>query len=297
MSKKKRDEKKILKEEKKKSIFEGLKKYSEYFTVVVGIVVALYSALNFYYSFQYKLSCEDFYGIPGEYFKPPEVRNSINAKLIYFVCMLVIVGCFLIPYFSRKIEAKNGVKSRGVFLEILFFSTCIGASIGFINVDNLAEILKKSYKNGVFWGTINAIINYGTNFIILFVYFTGICTCVVITLLPEIRKMSEGRMKKIIEIFFVISFSVTFLLFVFGMFAIITTSIDDKTKYEVVTNKDVDLVVLSKFDEMVLVVPYSINKSDDTYLFDTTNYQLINILECKFSYINTNTPPKIKKNV
>ena len=70
------------------------------------------------------------------------------------------------------------------------------------------------------------------------------------------------------------------------------TTIEDKTKYEIVTNMERQYIVLSEENEKVLVVEYRVK--DDKYVFSTEKYLFLNKYDCEFSYIDTGVSPKIE---
>ena len=104
--------------------------------------------------------------------------------------------------------------------------------------------------------------------------------------------MKRKLIKIIFTVILCISFFVNFILFLCGINIKIGTTIEDKTKYEIVTNMEIQYVVLSEENEKVLVVEYYVK--DGKYVFNTKKYLFLNKYDCEFSYINTGVSPKIE---
>ena len=85
------------------------------------------------------------------------------------------------------------------------------------------------------------------------------------------------------------------LLIIYGTFFKFYISIDDKTRYEFVTY-DIEYVILSTYDEKVLMVPFEIDENGQ-YIFKTNHYIFGEPYEGIYQYKNIKYSPKIDKNV
>ena len=90
----------------------------------------------------------------------------------------------------------------------------------------------------------------------------------------------------------IMKFVINYLLFLCGIKIKMGTTIEDKTKYEIVINMKTKYVVLSEENEKVLVVEYC--EKDGKYVFNTKKYLFLNKYDCEFSYIDTGVSPKIE---
>ena len=78
----------------------------------------------------------------------------------------------------------------------------------------------------------------------------------------------------------------------YGTIFKLSITIDDKTKYEFVTLKNNEYVVISSYDNKLLVVPFEINE-DGLYVFKTKQYCFEESYEGIYEYRNIENSPII----
>lgn len=81
---------------------------------------------------------------------------------------------------------------------------------------------------------------------------------------------------------------------IYGTIFKLGISVEDKTKYEVVTIDEEDYVVLSEHDDKILVVLYEV-KENGEYIFDTSKYWFYEKYQGIHRYINLKYCPEISK--
>ena len=87
--------------------------------------------------------------------------------------------------------------------------------------------------------------------------------------------LKTARYKKIVLIIFLFSFGMCSNILLFGSISQITSTIDQKTKYEFITVDDNEYVILSEYKGKFLVV--SFEKDRGEYIFNTNQYKFINM--------------------
>lgn len=164
--------------------------------------------------------------------------------------------------------------------------------IGLLNVYNLLEIMKQTYKT---YGWIRSVINFvDKNAMITITIFivAGSIALLGITLMDKIRVIKWKWIKNVINIVFILSFGISLLLMIFGTIFKMSISIEDKTKYELVTIDEEEYVVLSEHDDKILVVLYEV-KENGQYIFNTSKYWIYEKYQGTHRYINLKYCPEI----
>lgn len=269
--------------ETKISVGEFFKKYSEIIKIVAGILVALYPIANYIYEFIYQVKCEEFYGIPGIYFS-----TSINSRLLYLGLIVLLIILFLLPSFLRNYEKSQGKTTATSFLYYIFLSVVLGLEMGLINLQNLIEIMQVTDKQNIIFTYCNNWINNHAYLVAFIIIIMGSFSLLGIVLVTEIK---NKWIKRIISLISIISLVISGMLILYGTIFKLGTSIEDKTKYEIVTNQNEKYVVLLEEEDKVLVVKYSNEKGE--YIFDTNQYLFLNKYDCEFSYVDTLIKPVV----
>lgn len=268
----------------KMTIGEMFKKYSEIIKIIAGILIVLYPIANYVYEFMYQINCERFYGIPGKYFSA-----NINSRLLYLALIILLIILFFLPSFLKNYEKKQGKDTMSSRLYYIFLSIVLGLEMGLINLQNLIQIMQVTNEKNVVFRYINNWIDRHAYLVLITVVIMGALSLLGIVLVPEIKRK---WIKKVVTYISVISFFTSGILIFYGTFFKLGTSIEDKTKYEVITNQDKKYVVLTEKDDKILVVTYTV--VDGKYIFDTNQYAFLDRYECKFSYVNTGIKPNIE---
>lgn len=281
--KKRKEKQNTNSEEPKLTAGEIFKKYSEIIKIIAGILIVLYPIANYVYEFMYQINCERFYGIPGKYFSA-----NINSRLLYLALIILLIILFFLPSFLRNYEKRQEKDTMSSRLYYIFLSIVLGLEMGLINLQNLIQIMQVTNDQNVVFRYINNWIDRHAYLVLITVVIMGALSLLGIVLVPEIKRK---WIKKVVTYISVISFAASGILIFYGTVFKLGTSIEDKTKYEVVTNQDKKYVVLTEEDDKILVVEYAV--VDGKYIFDTNQYAFLDRYECKFSYINTGIKPNI----
>lgn len=273
--------------ENKSTLIDKFKKNSELITIIAGVSALFYPIINYIYEYIYKARSEEFYNVPREYF-----NISINSRILYIGSILFMLVCLFVPSILKKREIKNGTANRGTFVYSFSLSVIFGIELGILNSYNLIEIMKATNTRNMFFELCNTWIDEHAYFVVIFIIIMGSIALTGMTLSNEISNIKWRCAKKIISIVFGFALMINILLLVYGTLFKIGTSVEDITKYEVVVNQEEEFIVLSKIDEYVLVVPYTVDK-DNKYIFYTGTYRLIEKEKCVYSYIDTIVTPTI----
>lgn len=287
MAKRNRNKKENREANKKKSIIEMINSYKEVITFLIGFFAVLYSIINTVYKIYYQSKCEKFYGLPGKYFS-----SSIDNRIIYLGCIFLLVMIAIMPSSIKKYGKKNGITSKGHLLQAVFLSIAIGMEVGVFNVFNLIEIMKQTYKSNNFFRIINGWLNRNAILTILIVVVFGSVSVLGITLIEKIIDIKWKLVRNITFYLFVISIIISIFIMLYGTIFKLSITIDDKTKYEFVTLKNNEYVVISSYDNKLLVVPFEINE-DGLYVFKTKQYCFEESYEGIYEYRNIENSPII----
>lgn len=258
---------------------------------LVGVLVAIYTALNYIYNLLYQLKCEEFYRIPGKYF-----HATVDNKLLYLGCIIILLFICAIPLIMKKYDEKSENLTKGSIVYISFLSIAIGMEVGFLNVSNLVEIMRQTYKMNKFFRCVSCFLdNYAvfTIFIVI-ALFSG--ALLGFTLLEQLRHIKKTWVRNIINFLFIISFVVSFVIMVYGTIIRMGIRIEDKTKYEFVTIEDKEYVILSEHEEKMLIVPYEY-KENGQYVFTTSQYRFFDKYQGIYRYDDLKYCPEINRGV
>lgn len=265
-----------------------LKTNPERFTILIGLVTIFYSILNFFYDYNYKLDCESFYRIPAKYFS-----TNINNKLLNLLIICILIILVFIPMIMRKREVEKSQISVGTTIYVSLYSLILGLSIGFLNFLNLIYIMKElNLQNIVFSNIYSWLFNNAT--IIMFIMITsGTISLVCLTFIHEIKNVKLRWIKKILKVIFMISLIMNALLMFYGTIFRLNNSIENKTKYEIVTINKVNYVVITEVnDDLILIARYKVD-DEGKYNIITNEYEIVEKFSLIYSYIDTKVTPGI----
>ena len=249
---------------------------------------SLYLVMNLIYNMKHQIQCEDYYQVPGKYF-----HSTINNRLLYLALVIaMIVACFT-PVAIKKYYEKNGHTKFGDKVYVIFLTVVIGMEMGFFNVYNLIEIMRQTYKAGDIFININSFLNRHANITIAVVVILGSMSLLGITLLDEIKNIKFMIIKQIIIVMFGIALLLSILFMVYGTIFKLSINIEDKTKYEFVMQGKKEYVILTEYDEKILVVPYK-KLDNGQYIFYTNKYYFIEKYQGVYRYIDCTNGIKIE---
>ena len=268
------------------SIVENIFSKKDLILSVTGVLTVLYPIANTIYKMIYQSECEKYYSLPGRYF-----YASIDNSLVYLGAIIILSLICFMPSYMKKHDENQKNTTKGPVVYTLLLAIVIGMEWGMINVFNLSTIMKQAYKTNHFFGCINDILNRNAYVTVSVVILLGIITVLGFTYMDGMKFVRWRVVRNIWKKLFVISFSLSLLIMVYGSIFKLSISIEDKTKYEVVTVEDKDYVVLTEYHDKLLVVPYEID--DEQYIFETKQYIFVDLFEGVYKYIDMERSPKI----
>lgn len=281
-------EKKELPESVKqqKSVIEYIVSHKEVIASVLALCAAVYPIINATYKVVYQAECEKFYGVPGKYF-----NATIDNRLMYLGCVIILILIGVAPSIIKKYHEKDGDLAKLALVESIFYSIIIGMEIGIFNVFNLVEIMKQTHKTHYFFRIINNWLDEHAYLTIIIVVVLGSISVLGITLIDRLKKIKWNWIRKVVCVVLYISLVVSILIMIYGTIFKLTISIEDKTKYEFVAY-DEEYVVLSVYNEKLLVAPFEINENGQ-YIFRTGQYWFVEADEGTFRYRDIKYSPKV----
>jgi len=265
-------------------VLKKTKIYAKIIATIFGLLIPTYPVINYVYMLNYQIKCENFYGIPGIYFS-----KSANESFIYILLSILFLMLYFSPLFLEGYLNKTGGSIKYQEFYFIFLSLALGCFLGVINsmyIINLTYMFNSKY--GIGSGTIEYI-NKNSNFI-LPVIIMGAISLLWSTLAPNIAKKGVKRFVILISLF---SLLMSITIFTGGTFIELTKSIENKTKYEIITNKERDYIVISEKDGKILVSEYSF--TDGKYKIFTNQYFFFDRKECRFNYLDMGEKPVIEK--
>lgn len=281
--------KEVAEDKSKNKSIEFLKSFAP---VIISICSVVWAFLNIMYDLQYKRSAADFYGISGIYF-----TYDFDIVVLNIAIIIIIVFCtYNIYYYRFKCLGKNiclNKYDKFALLGLIISNTIIMSVI----------LLKYSYhlydkflfvNNKSFQFMLNDV-----SFIILLVILAIIMIFLSVTmyLVVTLDNSSKKSKKEFNNVMTTISLILSFLLIAFYTWALtklLEFPTEKERNYEFVTTNNSEYVVITHYEDKVLVVPYQCN-DDGQYTFYTKNYSFLKPDECTFSYLRLEHLPIINK--
>ena len=236
----------------------------------------------------YQNECEEFYNIPGKYFD-----SNIDNRLLYLFSIIILLCICIMPAFMKRHYEKKNNLTKGYLVEAAFISIIIGMVIGLFNVYNLIEIMKQTYKTNTFFRPINTWLDDNACFTVTIVMVFGIISILGITLVDKLKCIKWDWVKNVVCAVLTISLVASVLVMLYGTIFKLSISIEDETKYEFVIYNDEEYVILSSYDEKLLMVPFEIDENEQ-YIFKTNQYLFGKPCEAIYQYRDIKYSPKIK---
>lgn len=250
----------------RKQLVDFLVTHKESIAIILGVCVSLYPILNSFYKILYRIECEKFYALPGKYFDA-----NIDNRLLYLGCIIILVFISIAPALMKRYYEKKGNLTKAYLLDAAFLSIIIGVEIGLLNVYNLIEIMKQTYKTNRFYGFINNFLNNNSYITIIVIIILGTISVLGITLLKEIKSVRWKWINNLVCAVLYVSLGISVLLLLYGTMFKLSISIEYKTKYEFVKYDNAEYVVLSSYNDKLLIVPFEVDESG-RYTFLTSQY-------------------------
>ena len=258
-------------------------------------IVSLFSTLcvftNFVYDINYKINCGNFYGIPEKYFS-----TNIDKNIIYRLSAIVLVITYFVPRIMEKYYLKHNGDDKANTMYSIFLSVIIGIIMSAFLIYNLYII--SYYGEDQLFQKIRLFSLKYINIISLPILVMSIAAIILITL-PNIINWREKKSRiwynMIVDVEVIVLVANAFIIG-YGTWARFKSdlNIENKTKYEFVKYECDEYVVLSEYNDKVLLVPFQVDE-DGKYIFNTSEYIFKELDSGIFEYRNLECPPDIEK--
>lgn len=231
---------------------------------------AIYVVYERVYNVFYGIQCEEFYKIPSEYFYR-NVDTELFRLLIFVLLFLLVLN---IPQYIKA----NTDSSRIVIVETVMYGVVFGGVVAYINLFIFFYLAMQFNWNGGF-------ISVGCVCILLFgiLMFHGL----------TIPLLEQRKFIKYTCIFFIF---LQCSLLCIGFARIFFQDIEDKRDYEFVHVENKEYVVLSRKDDMALVVPFSVeyHESRKVIIFHNNEYSFLDGRQGIFRFEHLDCEPQMR---
>lgn len=262
---------------------------------LIVTIFALFSALreiiHFVCDINYKIKCWNFYGIPEKYFS-----TSINKNIFYRVLAIALVIIYFVPRIMEKYYIKHNGDDKANTMYSIFLSVIIGITMSVFFVHNLYII--SNYGEDQLYQKIRSFSLKYINIISLPILVMSIAAIIRITF-PNIINWREKKSRILYNVIVrveVIVLAANIFIIGYGTWTsfILDLNIENKTKYEFVKYECDEYVVLSEYNDKVLLVPFQVDE-DGRYIFNTGEYIFKELDSGIFEYRILKCPPDIEK--
>lgn len=282
--------KKNIEKQGKNSFVNYIISKKELITIMIGLCATLYPIVNTVYKIMYQNECEKFYGIPGKYFD-----SDIDNRLLYLLCIIILLFMGIMPTLLKKYYEKKDKLTKGNLVEAIFLSVIIGIELGCINVYNLIEIMKQTYRTCEVFQKINNWLDNHAYFTVTVVIILGSISVLGLTLMEHLKNIKCNITKSVVCVILSVSLIASLVVMVYGTIFKLSISIKDKSKYEFVMYNEEEYVVLSTYEEKILIIPFEIDEKEQ-YIFKTSQYLFINQDKGLYKYKNIKYSPIVDLN-
>lgn len=236
---------------------------------LMGGIGMLYTFCNQVYDVIYGIQCEQFYKIPNEYFYK-NLDVDVFRLVVFILIFLLIIN---IPKYINSINGSGKMDFYGR----LFLTITSGLGISYINFYIFLSIIVRL-----------EFLNIITDAIGVFVLVSGLFMFVGFT----ISCKWGDTLKKICAM--IISFHC--LVLCGGVCVTVFQNVEDKRNYEIVSVENKEYVILSKKDDKVLVVPFSVeyNESGKVMVLHNDEYSLLDRYKGVFRFEHLECAPQMR---
>lgn len=260
--------------------------YSQIAAIVIAILTAGYPIVNSIYNMIYQIKCEDYYQIPKKYF-----NESVNYSLLYLGCIVLVTFAFASPIILKRSEEKRVDTSKLLIGLSILLSLITGMFLGIFNIMNLYIVMHKIYEIGGIGQCIVLWLDYHPYFTIMAVIIAGILSVVGIALVHEIKGLKIKWIRNALLGLLLITLTISSMLMINAVVFQLEVTPEDRIRYEIIVNCDERYVVLSEYEDKVLVVKYE--EEGEQIVFYTNEYCFLDKYECTYNYIELKTNPII----
>lgn len=271
---------------KEKKWIDKISKYYKMVAAVEAAVIVQYPIVNHIFNMLYQQECENFYLIPGKYFK-----KTIDKGMLYTGIILMIVTMCLIPIYLRKYTEKRGEGSRETLGYGIVLSMLLGLLVGNVSLYSLILIINKFiHTNGAF-EFLSKFFNRHALLVVCVLIVISYISIVGIFLYDVIYKIKAKWLKSILSFGVLASITVCGVLLVCGTVFKTTIPIKEKLDYEIFKSKGNEYIVLSEYQDKLLVVNY---KEEYPCTLFTDDYMLLDKCNGTYSYVIMETAPLVE---
>ena len=258
---------------------------------IVGLFSTLCVFIRLVYDVIYKINCGNFYGIPEKYFS-----TNIDKNIIYRLSAIVLVITYFVPRIMEKYYLKHNGDDKANTMYSIFLSVIIGIIMSAFLIYNLYII--SYYGEDQLFQKIRSFSLKYINIISLPILVMSIAAIILITL-PNIinkRKKKSRIWYYVIVVVEVIVLAANIIIIGYGTWTRFKSdlNIENKTKYEFAKYECDEYVVLSEYNDKVLLVPFQVDE-DGRYIFNTGEYIFKELDSGIFEYRVLGCPPDIEK--
>lgn len=267
-------------------VSDNINKFNLIWGIVLGILTVGYPIANSVYNMIFQIKCEEFYHIPKKYF-----NENIDYKLLSIGLILLFFIIFTYPIIIKWLEDKRKEKSKFTIYLSIFWAVTIGGLLGCFNNLNCIYIMSELYRSDKYKPLIEVSSNY-LHVIIAIELFFGLVSIVGITLIHEINSIKLKWIKLIIVSLIAVSLTNSIILTINTIIFNLIASPEDISRYEIVTSNSENYIVLSEYEDKILVVNYEIE--NEQLILKTNEYWFLDKFECTYNYIELSVPPVIE---
>ncbi len=235
------------------------KRWKDVVAVIVATVPLGYFILNRVYQKIYQTDCEAFFHIPRRYFV-----TDIGDKLLYFLLLLAMVLLLLLPIYYRKLPLLN--KAKPSFIDDFLISLLFAVEMGLIGVQSFEIIVHRAGNNDNLKNLVGFVEKHYDSISWILVVIVSIS----MPLYVISNRIKKEKVKKALKVISTVLVTIGVVLLVSGFIVVLTSSVEDERRYEIVTVGKEEYVVLSTIDEKELIANCSID-----YTIDCNNNQSI----------------------
>ena len=202
----------------------------EFVVWISGGMTFLYQIVQYMYNTMYQSQCEEYYNIPGKYF-----HSSINNKLLYLGCLLLLIGACIYPVVMKRHDEKKGTLTKGSLFYWALIAAVIGMEMGLLNVSNLIEIMNETFETNAFFKSVNTFLCKYATFTFWGVIVLGSFALCGIIFIDKIKSIKAKFIQRVVYFLEISSIVLSLVLMVYGTIFKLSVTIEDKRKYEFVT--------------------------------------------------------------
>jgi hypothetical protein len=80
--------------------FDNIKKYTSFLPIIISVLAAFATGINVFFDYNYRMQCQEFYKIPGQYF-----HASANDSIVQVIALTA--SSALVIYAATLVKTKK----------------------------------------------------------------------------------------------------------------------------------------------------------------------------------------------